>query len=54
VSPPERLVYTWSGGGVDARLIWTLRRVLEGAHPRLFQRRNAVVRLKKMRSERLA
>jgi uncharacterized protein YndB with AHSA1/START domain len=28
--PPERLVYSWSGGGVDTRLIWTLRRVPEG------------------------
>jgi uncharacterized protein YndB with AHSA1/START domain len=30
VSPPERLVYTWTGGGVDTRLIWTLERVPEG------------------------
>jgi uncharacterized protein YndB with AHSA1/START domain len=30
VSPPERLVYSWTGGGVDTRLIWTLKRVPEG------------------------
>jgi len=32
VSPPERLVYTWTGGGVDTRLIWTLKRVPEGTN----------------------
>jgi uncharacterized protein YndB with AHSA1/START domain len=30
ISPPERLVYTWTGGGVDTRLIWTLKPVPEG------------------------
>jgi uncharacterized protein YndB with AHSA1/START domain len=30
VSPPERLVYTWTGGGVDTKLIWTLERAPEG------------------------
>jgi uncharacterized protein YndB with AHSA1/START domain len=30
VSPPGRLVYTWTGGGVDTRLIWTLKQVAEG------------------------
>ena len=28
--PPERLVYSWVGGGVNTRLIWTLKRVPEG------------------------
>jgi uncharacterized protein YndB with AHSA1/START domain len=32
VSPPKRLVYTWTGGGVDTRLIWTLKRVPEGTN----------------------
>jgi uncharacterized protein YndB with AHSA1/START domain len=32
VSPPKRLVYTWTGGGVDTRVIWTLKRVPEGTH----------------------
>lgn len=30
VSPPWRLVYTWIGGGVDTKLIWTLKEVPEG------------------------
>jgi uncharacterized protein YndB with AHSA1/START domain len=30
ISPPERVVYTWTGGGIDTRLIWTLKRVPEG------------------------
>jgi uncharacterized protein YndB with AHSA1/START domain len=28
--PPERLVYSWTGGGVDTRLIWSLKTVPEG------------------------
>jgi hypothetical protein len=32
VSPPERLIYPWTGGGVDTRLIWTLKRVPEGTN----------------------
>jgi uncharacterized protein YndB with AHSA1/START domain len=30
MTPPERLVYSWKGGGVDTRLIWTLKSVPEG------------------------
>jgi uncharacterized protein YndB with AHSA1/START domain len=30
VSPPERLVYSWVGGGIDTRLTWTLSPVPEG------------------------
>jgi uncharacterized protein YndB with AHSA1/START domain len=30
VVPPARLVYSWTGGGVDTRLIWTLERLPEG------------------------
>jgi uncharacterized protein YndB with AHSA1/START domain len=35
VVPPERLVYTWVGGGVDTRLIWTLTALPEGTRLRL-------------------
>jgi uncharacterized protein YndB with AHSA1/START domain len=30
VLPPERLVYSWKGGGVDTRLVWMLSKVPEG------------------------
>jgi uncharacterized protein YndB with AHSA1/START domain len=30
VDPPRRLAYTWTGGGIDTKLIWTLARVAEG------------------------
>lgn len=30
VVPPRRLVYTWTGGGLDTRLTWTLERVTDG------------------------
>jgi uncharacterized protein YndB with AHSA1/START domain len=30
VLPPERLVYTWKGGGVDTVLTWTLQEAREG------------------------
>jgi uncharacterized protein YndB with AHSA1/START domain len=28
--PPQRLVYTWTGGGLNTKLVWTLRRTDEG------------------------
>lgn len=28
--PPKRLVFTWAGGGIDTRLIWTLEPVAGG------------------------
>lgn len=30
VSPPERLVYSWIGGGVDTRVVWTLTKLPTG------------------------
>jgi len=30
VNPPRRLVYTWTGGGIDTRLAWTLTEVAQG------------------------
>jgi uncharacterized protein YndB with AHSA1/START domain len=32
IVPPERLVYSWTGGGLDTRLIWTLKQVPDGTH----------------------
>ncbi len=30
VQPPQRLVYSWKGGGVDTRLTWALKTVPSG------------------------
>jgi uncharacterized protein YndB with AHSA1/START domain len=32
VAPPERLVYSWVGGGVDTQLVWTLKAIAEGTN----------------------
>jgi len=32
VQPPQRLVYSWKGGGVDTELTWMLKTVPSGTH----------------------
>jgi uncharacterized protein YndB with AHSA1/START domain len=34
---PERLIYSWTGGGLDTKLTWTLERVPQGTRVRLDQ-----------------
>ena len=38
VQPPTRLVYTWTGGGVDTTLTWTLTPTAHGTHVTLDHR----------------
>jgi uncharacterized protein YndB with AHSA1/START domain len=35
VEPPHRVVYSWTGGGVVTRLVWTLTTVPDGTHLQL-------------------
>jgi uncharacterized protein YndB with AHSA1/START domain len=35
LNPPKRLVYSWSGGGLQTRVIWTLEPAPEGTKLRL-------------------
>ena len=35
VSPVSRLVYSWTGGGIDTQVAWTLTKTATGTHLRL-------------------
>jgi uncharacterized protein YndB with AHSA1/START domain len=35
LDPPNRLVYSWTGGGIDTQVVWTLQAVSEGTRLRL-------------------